>query len=151
MCPLLRHGLCCLTPKCVTLATLKPTWIIQEAPDYSDLSESLSNSLTLLSLPPASSHSQSAFRPVTKILKSFGLSTRRSCIPLTSNIPSWVRLPPQMPGFWDLTANQPKSHCNALFGLCCFGLETCVNQISGTASQSSNSPAQYPLSTLQSH
>ena len=127
--PRSRHGLCCLTPKCTTLAILKLIWIIQETPDDSHLSESLSNSLTLLSLPlPAlipNLHSNQWW----KYWRVFGfqLCSHRS---FTSNIPTSVRLPPWMAGFWDLTANQPKSNCNALYGLCCFGLERRDNETS---------------------
>lgn len=118
--PFLRHGPCCLTPKCVILVTcgyIRANVNHPRSPRLLRLSESLSSPVTLLSHAPGSSHCQCAFRAVMKIPKSFWLSTCHFHEHFTSNIPSSARLPPQMSVFWDLMSNESKSHCNALLAL----------------------------------
>lgn len=114
--PLLRHGPCCLTPKCVTLVTfgyIRAKVNHPRCPRLLKLSESFFSPVILLSRVPASSHCQCAFRA----MKNFWVSMCHFHKHFTSNIPGSARLPPRMSVFWDVMLNQSKCHSNALFAL----------------------------------
>lgn len=109
------------------LDPLGPMWIIQEAPDYSDL-WCLNHSPVLLSHASASSHCQCVFRAMMKSPKSFGF-------PFFISTDILQAIFPVQQGFLHECLTLEiccLTNPNLIAMLCwsCFGLEMCVNQIS---------------------